>query len=168
MHPRADLPVLYRIRMMTVEDIPTVMEIDTLSFPNPWPENTYQYELTENIASHLLVIEEGSSGEVAGFIGYWQILDEAHISTFAIHPAWRRHGFGHAILQAMLADASAREIRLATLEVRAGNVAAQELYRGFGFKIEGRRKGYYRDNSEDALLMTAHRLPEPKRVQSET
>jgi [ribosomal protein S18]-alanine N-acetyltransferase len=153
---------------MTLDDIPAVMAIDGLSFPNPWPQNTYQYELAENRASHLLVLEEMPTQALIGFIGYWHILDEAHISTFAIHPDWRAQGYGRVLLEVMLKDASARGIQLATLEVRAGNAAAQALYRSFGFDVEGRRKGYYRDNGEDALLMTARRLPEAKRVQSET
>jgi ribosomal-protein-alanine N-acetyltransferase len=156
----------FRVRLMTTADIPAVMEIDGLSFPNPWPENTYQYELNDNRASRLLVIEDAAEHDVAGFIGYWRIIDEAHISTFAIHPRWRHRGWGRALLQTMLADASALGACLATLEVRAGNAAAQALYRDFGFVKEGLRKGYYRDNGEDALLMTTRQLPSPNRVQS--
>jgi [ribosomal protein S18]-alanine N-acetyltransferase len=155
-----------RVRKMTTEDISDVMEIDRLSFPNPWPENSFWFELTENQASHLLVVETAEAGGIAGFIGYWHIVDEAHISTFAVHPQWRGRGLGRILLSAMIAEAVSLEVCMATLEVRAGNAAAQALYRNFGFVQEGIRKGYYRDNNEDALLMTARQLSSPKRVQS--
>jgi [ribosomal protein S18]-alanine N-acetyltransferase len=166
MEEAAQPPIRYRVRKMTTDDIPSVREIDILSFPNPWPENAYWYELTENKASHLLVIEPTDGLGVVGFIGYWLIIDEAHISTFAVHPQMRHHGLGRILLQAMLEEAAGLGAVLSTLEVRAGNAAAQALYRDFGFQRVGTRKGYYRDNGEDALLLTTRQLPPSKRVQS--
>jgi ribosomal-protein-alanine N-acetyltransferase len=154
------------MRKMTTADIPVVMEIDGLSFPNPWPENTYLYELNENQASHIWVAESPQTGEVVGFIGYWLIVDEAHISTFAVHPRWRQQGVGRTLLQTALEEAASLGGILSTLEVRAGNAGAQALYQEFGFQRVGVRKSYYRDNGEDAYLMTTRSLPPPKRVQS--
>jgi ribosomal-protein-alanine N-acetyltransferase len=148
-------------REMTVDDIPGVLAIDQQSFPNPWPEHTYRYELRENPAAHLIVLEEPAAGRIVGIAGYWLVVDEAHISTFAIHPDYRRRGLGRLLLAAMLADADRRGAVLATLEVRVGNEAAQRLYRSFDFRQVGRRRGYYRDNGEDALLMTATKLIHP-------
>jgi ribosomal-protein-alanine N-acetyltransferase len=145
----------FLVRAMRPDDIPAVMEIDRDSFPNPWPENTYWYELQKNPASHLLVIQSRETAQVAGVAGYWLVIDEAHISTFAVHPDWRGRGVGKVLLAALLRHAAGRGAESAMLEVRAGNAAAQSLYRGFGFRAVGRRKGYYKNNGEDAVLMTA-------------
>jgi ribosomal-protein-alanine N-acetyltransferase len=145
----------FLVRTMEPEDIPAVMGIDRHSFPNPWPESTYWYELQKNPASHLLVIQSREDAQVVGVAGYWLVIDEAHIATFAVHPAWRGRGLGKVLLAAMLRHAGSLGAVSATLEVRAGNAAARSLYRGFGFRVVGRRKGYYKNNGEDAVLMTA-------------
>jgi ribosomal-protein-alanine N-acetyltransferase len=148
----------FLVRDMQAEDIPAVMGIDRDSFPNPWPENTYRYELGKNPASHLLVIQSRESPAVVGVAGYWLVVDEAHISTFAVQPEWRGNGVGKVLLAAMLRHAAKLGAKSAMLEVRAGNAAAQSLYRGFGFRTVGHRKGYYKNNGEDAVLMTAERI----------
>jgi ribosomal-protein-alanine N-acetyltransferase len=154
----AELAGEFLVRAMQPEDIPAVMNIDRDSFPNPWPENTYQYELRKNPASHLLVIQSRETAQIVGVAGYWLIIDEAHISTFAVHPAWRKRGVGKVLLTAMLRNAAGSGATSAMLEVRAGNAAAQALYGGFGFRAVGLRKGYYKNNGEDAVLMTADRI----------
>jgi [ribosomal protein S18]-alanine N-acetyltransferase len=156
----ADRAGEFLVRPMQPEDIPAVMAIDRESFPNPWPENTYWYELRENRTAHLLVIQSRENSEVVGVAGYWLVVDEVHISTLAVRPDWRSRGVGTVLLAGMLRQAAGLGATSATLEVRTGNQAAQVLYRKFGFQIAGRRKGYYKDNSEDALLMTADRLSE--------
>jgi ribosomal-protein-alanine N-acetyltransferase len=148
----------FLVRPMLPEDIPAVMDIDRNSFPNPWPENTYWYELRKNPASHLLVIQSRETAQVVGVAGYWLVIDEAHISTFAVHPDWRSRGVGKVLLAAALRQAAGLGAVRAMLEVRAGNTAAQSLYCGFGFQVVGLRKGYYKNNGEDAVLMTADRL----------
>jgi ribosomal-protein-alanine N-acetyltransferase len=145
------------IRAMRADDILQVMAIDSLSFPNPWPESTYRFEIAENPSAHLLVLEmeaEQGTREIVGFAGYWFIIDEAHISTLAIHPDWRERGLGQLILRALLREAAWRGALSATLEVRLGNRVAQRLYERHGFAVVGRRMSYYSDNGEDALLMT--------------
>lgn len=154
----AELAGEFLVREMQPEDIPAVMEIDLNAFPNPWPENTYRFELRKNPASHLLVIQTREPAQVVGAGGYWLIVDEAHISTFAIHPAWRHRGVGKVLLAALLRQAVALGAATAMLEVRAGNAAAQALYAGYGFHPVGLRKGYYKNNGEDAVLMTAERI----------
>ena len=155
---------------MTVADVPQVLEIDRLSFPLPWSAASYKHELSQNKHAHFFVaLESGQSrwekwlgrwGErrVIGFSGYWYILDEAHISTVAVHPRWRGRGIGEELLRAMLARALKQGAVEATLEVRVSNIVAQTLYRKYGFEDVGLRKNYYRDNGEDALLMTAKPL----------
>ncbi len=141
---------------MTLDDLPAVLEIDRMSFPIPWPERSYRFELTENPASQLLVtIVGGQSGpRLVGYIGFWLIVDEAHISTLAVHPDYRRLGIAEELLEAGLERGARMGADMATLEVRVSNTAAVNLYRKHGFQIVGRRAKYYRDNDEDALLMT--------------
>jgi ribosomal-protein-alanine N-acetyltransferase len=141
------------IRRMTMEDLPRVLQIDRLSFPVPWPERTYRYELTENSAAHLIVAEAADQ-TVVGYAGYWLLVDEAHISTLAVHPDYRRRGIGEELLRTALRDGAERGADLATLEVRPSNKAAVDLYRKYGFEVVGRRTRYYRDNDEDAWIMS--------------
>lgn len=147
------------VRAMELDDLAKVLEIDRLSFPVPWPERSYRYELTENPASNLLVAEgNGPAHRVVGFIGCWLIADEVHISTLAVHPSSRGQGIGRMLLEATLDQSARRGAEIATLEVRVSNTTAINLYRKMGFEIVGRRPGYYRDNGEDALLMTVSGL----------
>ena len=90
--------------------------------------------------------------------GYWLLDDEAHITTIAVHPAWRQRGLGRGLLVRMLGQARQAGALSSTLEVRAGNVAAVGLYERLGFVEVGLRRGYYRDNHEDARLLTLHGL----------
>jgi ribosomal-protein-alanine N-acetyltransferase len=145
------------IRRMTLEDLAEVLQIDRLSFPLPWSERSYRFELTENPASHMLVAvrQDGGRPRVVGYAGFWMLVDEAHISTLAVHPDCRRAGLGAELLRRVLDDAARSGAEMATLEVRVSNQAAVNLYHKFGFQIVGRRTRYYRDNGEDALLMTA-------------
>jgi ribosomal-protein-alanine N-acetyltransferase len=146
------------IRPMQSEDIPRVMEIDRLSFPLPWSENSFRKELAENEHAYFFVADEvagAARADVVGFAGYWYIVDECHISTLAVHPTWRRQGLGELLLRAVLQHAMDQGAVLATLEVRQTNLRAQALYQKYGFDVVGRRRQYYRDNGEDALLMTA-------------
>jgi ribosomal-protein-alanine N-acetyltransferase len=149
------------IRPMREDDIERVQAIDKLSFSLPWPERAYRYELKENPASLLRVAEvEALDGkrEVTGMAVVWLILDEAHIATIAVHPDYRRQGVGERLLLAILEGSARRGAQHAMLEVRAGNQIARNLYQRFGFVVVGRRPNYYRDNSEDAVLMNLHGL----------
>jgi ribosomal-protein-alanine N-acetyltransferase len=144
------------IRPMTLGDLPEVLRIDRASFPLPWSERSYRFELTENPASHMLVAvsREGREMRLVGYAGFWIFVDEAHISTLAVDPDYRRMGLGAELLRSVLDEAARIDADLATLEVRVSNQAAVNLYHKFGFQIVGRRPKYYRDNEEDALLMT--------------
>ena len=101
----------------------------------------------------------GTVRNVVGYSGFWFIVDEAHISTIAVHPDWRGHRVGEALFVAMLEQTLALGGLSATLEVRVTNERAQNLYRKYHFEVVGRRRHYYRDNGEDALLMTAELGP---------
>jgi len=144
------------LRRMTLEDVPAVHEIDNLSFSLPWPERSFRYEITQNPVTRGWVAE--ADGRIAAMLVLWFIVDEAHIATIATHPDFRRQGIGEQILIQALLDVRAEGARRAFLEVRAGNVAAQSMYRKYGFVVDGIRPRYYRDNNEDALLMSLEGL----------
>jgi len=146
------------IRAMQMEDIEQVVAIDRLSFSLPWPANSYRFELKENKTSRLWVVErvdDGNPAKIIAMIVVWQIVDEAHIATIAVHPEYRQLGIGKRLLAYALRAARWQGMHTATLEVRAGNLAAQAMYCKFGFVIAGIRPHYYQDNQEDALIMTA-------------
>lgn len=154
------------IRQMCLDDLPSVEEIDRLSFSLPWPKNAYRFELLENPSSLTYVAELISpldttkidSPKIVGLCVIWLILDEAHIATLATHPDYRRLGIARQLLVKALRESIARGCTSATLEVRAHNLAAQALYQAFGFAVVGSRPKYYQDNLEDALIMTVSPL----------
>jgi ribosomal-protein-alanine N-acetyltransferase len=142
---------------MTVEDVPAAHEIDKSSFTLPWPERSLRFEVSNNPVARCWVAE--LDGRVVGMLVLWMIIDEAHIATLAIHPDFRRQGIAEQLLVTALEKANEEGAQSALLEVRAGNEAAQALYQKYGFEVVGRRERYYKDNNEDAVLMTLKRLP---------
>jgi ribosomal-protein-alanine N-acetyltransferase len=168
----------YIIEPMRLRDIGEVMEIERASFPSPWSARAYRHELLENDLSHYLVVrqrqmegaglsllgkvrrslEVGKQLPILGYGGFWMMAGEAHVSTIAVQPNWRRQGIGELLLVAMLDRATELEANIATLEVRVSNVTAQNLYRKYGFRQVGLRRRYYRDSDEDALIMSTERL----------
>jgi len=159
------LQLVITFRPMTLTDVERVHEIDILSFSMPWSERSYRFELTENHNSTVWVAEaarDGARPEVVGMIVIWVILDEAHVATIATHPDFRGNRIGQRLLAHGLLAAFQRGARLAYLEVRRSNLAAQKMYDKFGFELVGERPRYYKDNNEDALLMTLNNLQPEK------
>ena len=151
-------PVRLRVGPMTFADLPEVHRIEQASFSVPWPDEAYRSELLANrLASYLVVRADAVDGIIA-YGGIWLMVDEAHITTFAVDPAWRRQGVGETLLLALLDLALARHAREATLEVRLSNLPARRLYEKYGFRPVGLRPRYYSDNGEDALIMTTEPL----------
>lgn len=149
------------IRRMTVEDVSAVVELDQKSFSLPWPERSFRFELTDNPASRCWVAD--LDGKIVGIIVVWLIVDEAHVATVATDPEYRRQGIGKRLLSHALQSLILEGARSSFLEVRESNIPAQELYRKFGYEQTGRRRRYYRDNDEDAILMNLDSL-EPERL----
>jgi ribosomal-protein-alanine N-acetyltransferase len=144
------------IRRMTLDDLAQVIEIDKVSFSLPWPERSFRYEVTENPASRAWVAE--IDGRIVGMIVAWMLVDEAHIATIATHPDFRRKGIASRLLIYTLQVMANEGAKTSVLEVRESNSAAQEMYRKFGFEESGRRPRYYKDNGEDAILMSLYKL----------
>lgn len=150
------LPRALHIEPMRLEHVPSVLHVESLCFVTPWPRNAFQNELTENKLAHYFV---GYSGEeLVAYGGLWVILEDAHITTVAVHPAQQRQRYGERILIRLLDEAIERGACWITLEVRESNVAAQNLYKKYGFTVVNTRRGYYSDNDENALVMWAGNL----------
>jgi ribosomal-protein-alanine N-acetyltransferase len=150
-----------RFRPMVLADVEQVHALDQASFTLPWPERSFRYEVTQNSNAILWVAEmtaDDRSPQIAGMIVIWLVVDEAHIGTIAVHPDYRQHGIGRILLARGLLESQGRGARRAYLEVRRSNLAAQALYRQFGFLEVGVRPRYYQDNREDALLLTLSKL----------
>ncbi|MDR1397123.1 MAG: ribosomal protein S18-alanine N-acetyltransferase [Desulfarculales bacterium] len=133
-----------------IEDI---LAIERVSFSSPWPREIFAAELGHSHSLALGADWEGRGGCLAAYIFLWLIADEAQIHTVAVHPALRGKGVASYLLKFSLRCARFRGARWASLEVRGSNSAARRLYEKLGFKLVGRRPAYYRDPSEDALLM---------------
>jgi len=144
------------VRRMTLEDVPAVVALDKLSFTLPWPERSFRFELSDNPASRCWVVEE--EGVIVSMIVAWLLVDEAHIATIATHPDHRRRGIARNLLTYALRYMSREGAVSSFLEVRESNEAARAMYKSFGFEETGRRRRYYKDNGEDAILMSLNGL----------
>lgn len=144
------------IRRMQLDDVDQVHTVDRLSFSHPWPRRSYIFDLQNNPNAHLWVAEAqhpGGEELVVGMLVLWMVIDEAHVGTLAVHPQYRRQKVATRLLATALQSMADAGVHRVTLDVRAGNIAAQRLYRKFGFYTVTRRPRYYRDNHEDAFLM---------------
>ena len=168
----------YSVAPMRLEDVPTVSSIEKTIFSLPWSTAAFSYEIRHNPASQYFVLrhhakelepDTGASlpGRVRrllqgsridacllGYAGMWIAADEAHICTLAVRREWQGRGLGELLLVTLIERVMQLGSQLLTLEARISNVRAQNLYRKYGFKVVGRRKAYYSDNHEDALIMT--------------
>lgn len=156
---------MIEIRRMELKDIPEVVEIDRNSFTLPWTERSFKYEVMENSAARcwVTIVDE----RVASMLVLWIIVDEAHIATIATHPKFRRRGLAKKMLIHSLVAAREEGAKKALLEVRARHVIAQKIYCDIGFVEVGHRPMYYRDNGEDAVLMTMEDLAGLKFAEAE-
>lgn len=153
-----------QIRPMATEDLTRVHALDKKCFSTPWTLKIFRFEVEENPASYQWVAEikteDSRQADLAGAIVVWLLVDEIHIATLSVDPAHRRRKVATKLLCTALRAGLALGAVTATLEVREGNLGAQRLYQKFGFHPEGRRKRYYQDNGEDALILTLHKLGE--------
>ncbi len=128
-----------------------VMEIENRSFPSPWSRAAFFHEITGNDFAYYITAMAGKT--VAGYAGMWIILDEAHITTLAVHPSYRGKGIGGMLLRELASRAKQKGCAKMTLEVRPSNSHALELYEKLGFVSCGVRPKYYSDTGEDAMIM---------------
>ncbi|NNC39577.1 MAG: ribosomal protein S18-alanine N-acetyltransferase [Acidimicrobiia bacterium] len=143
------------IRAMTPSDVPAVLELEQLIYPEPWSEKVFNDELAQPSRVYLLALDDG---EVVGYSGLMVVFEDAHITTMSVAPAARGSGVGQRMMMKLVDAALAAEAEHLTLEVRMSNDPAQALYRKFGFAPVGVRKDYYLN--EDALIMWASGINE--------
>jgi ribosomal-protein-alanine N-acetyltransferase len=145
---------------MQLTDIPYVMAIERRAFPLAWTSGIYRRELTANPWSHYLVLHSLTPDQPAilSYGGVWQMDHAGHISTIATHPDCVGRKLGSYVLIHLLLRAYEVNCTEATLEVRVTNTVAQALYAHYGFEVVGRRRRYYANNHEDALIMTRSTL----------
>lgn len=138
------------IRTMRSADLPQVMLIELSTFTMPWSEATFR-GLLRRRDSDLWVAD--IKGEIAGYAVFWAVLDQGELGNVAVDEAHRGKGIGSRLIKAVLDRANQRGVREIFLEVRKTNVRAQDLYKSFGFSEVGRRRNYYLEPLEDALVM---------------
>ena len=139
------------ISPMRSDDLDEVVVIERASFGMPWSRGAFLYEIEQNRVARCWVLREGDT--VVAYLCLWEIGDELHVTNIAVHPRLRRRGLARQLLGAILHDGKSRRLRSVTLEVRPTNDEARALYESFGFRVVGRRRGYYYDTGEDALIM---------------
>ena len=148
LHHNPGPPVI--IRKMAEGDIDNIMEIEKSSFIAPWTQKLFEETLYSPISMNL-VMEE--AGKIVGYIMLYSVQNEAHMMNIAIHPAYRRAGNAYRLIAHTIALLKKNNIDELFLEVREGNAHAINLYKKHGFKVIGKRRKYYSETNEDALIM---------------
>ncbi len=138
------------IREMNVNDVPAIAELERVCFSDPWSENSISSELN-NPLSYWLVAED--NGVIAGYVGSQSVLDAADMMNIAVSSDYRRQGIGQALIEGLVAHLLRKNVIALLLEVRVSNIPAITLYEKLGFEQVGRRRGYYHNPREDALIL---------------
>ena len=133
-------------------DIDAVVALEAESFTSPWSRDTLVWELANSDVTRVYLLRDTDDRAMA-FCIVWVIFDELHINTLAVSPAHRRQGLATRLLRDVMAEAALEGARRATLEVRESNTAALGLYAGLGFRVAARRREYYTNPPEDALIL---------------
>ena len=150
-----------KIQSLTTDNLTELLELDKACFDGLWTMEGYLREL-ESPNSHFLgLFSPFNHSELLGMGCFWSILEEAHITILAVHPQYHGQGLGKALLYSLLQTAADLGLERATLEVRDSNYVAISLSPKFGFKTAGKRRGYYKDNNEDALILWLSELQQP-------
>jgi ribosomal-protein-alanine N-acetyltransferase len=143
----------YSLEPMRRADLDRVVAIEREAFSMPWSRGAFLYELEQNRVARCWVCRE--DGVIVGYLCLWEVVDEVHITNLAVDRLHRGRGIARYLLTEILGDAARRGIRTGHLEVRPTNTSARRLYESLGFRVIGRRAGYYYDTGEDALVMQA-------------
>jgi [ribosomal protein S18]-alanine N-acetyltransferase len=143
----------FEVRRMQAGDLDAVAALEQVCFSDPWSRLSFESEIGDPDGIHWAQVAL-REGRMAGYVIGWFVLDEAHIANLAVAPMYRFLGLGRRMLLLAIGEARRREARWLGLEVRPSNAAGMALYRGLGFRLTGVRKRYYRDNGEDALVLT--------------
>ena len=139
------------IAPMEARHIERLAEIETECFSMPWSYESLAEELANPLAVFLVA---SYGGEIAGYIGMTQVIDEGYIANLAVTQQMRRKGVATALLDALVEHAKENNLSFLTLEVRQSNLAARRLYERFHFESAGERRDFYANPTEDAVIMT--------------
>ena len=163
------------LELMREADISTVQEIEREIFATPWPKNAYYRELASRSSAHYVILRQDGNVEkpanlkgseldpsIIGYGGMWRMYDEAHVTTIGVRRDMQHRGYGRALFAGLVQAAYDMGAKWVTLEVRTTNENAMRMYEAFGFKVIGRRKGYYTDNGEDAIVMWSDSIHSPR------
>jgi ribosomal-protein-alanine N-acetyltransferase len=152
------------VEPMRESDVPVVQDIERSIFSTPWPRNAYYRELGSRNSAYYIVLrrELPERREIVGYGGMWRMYDEAHVTTVGVRRDLQHRGYGRIVFAALLQGAYDMGAKWVTLEVRVSNENAMRMYEAFGFKVIGRRKGYYTDNGEDAIVMWSDSIYSPR------
>lgn len=137
------------------QDAEEIARLESVCFSHPRSEAALLEEISQP-ERYILVVMKSQKGLVKGYAGMEYVLDEGYITDVAVFPDRRRCGVGSALLRELERRGRQLKLRFLTLEVRPGNLAAVRLYISLGYEEVGRRRGFYRDPREDALLMTKY------------
>jgi ribosomal-protein-alanine N-acetyltransferase len=148
------------IEPMKLEDIEDVHRIERQVYPTPWSIAVFRTEVARR--QHNIYLVAKYEDQVIGYICLFHVFDEGHITNVAVDPKYQRQGIGTRLLLTAINKAITVGVRYVTLEVRESNLIAQHLYRKFGFRLTGRRQGYYSDTKEDALVFWAGDITSPE------
>jgi ribosomal-protein-alanine N-acetyltransferase len=164
MAARVEMPqpedVTVAISPMRRRHLRSVLRIEALVYPRPWSLSLFMSELALRTSRAYVVARV--DGFVVGYAGMMLAGEDAHITTIAVDPEWQRYKIGTRLLLHLIREATDRESRHVTLEVRVSNHGAQAMYRLFGFRPAGVRKNYYAETNEDALVMWADDVDQPE------
>lgn len=141
---------MIEIVSMVESHVAQVAALEKACFTTPWSENSVRAELTNPLSLWLVAVDHG---EVVGYVGSQSVMDEADMMNVAVSDAYRRQGIARKLVEALITALDARGVRSLTLEVRASNEPAKQLYKQIGFEQVGRRPNYYRNPKEDALIL---------------
>ncbi len=140
----------FRFERITADYLDEVMGIEVEAYPEPWSRGMFREEIKSPRSYFYLAFQED---KLVGYGGFWLVLDEAHITSVTIRSSSRGQGLGRDLTQFLLKAAMDAGAQVATLEVRASNLTARNLYESEGFRQVGLRKGYYPKSKEDAVVM---------------
>lgn len=132
-------------------DTKVLAELDARCFAVPWSEQSFSEEIENDIATYFVVCD---GRKPVGYIGFWRVIDEGHITNIAVLPEYRRCDLASALLSEVIKKAKKDRLCILTLEVRKSNAPAVSLYESFGFEALGERKNYYTKPVENAVIMT--------------
>lgn len=142
---------MLKIDLMTESDVEGVWAVDKECFKLSWSLNSFYEEMKNELSVYFVAKEEN---EIVGYAGFWNVAGAGDITNVAVHPDYRRKGIASLLILTMIKKSRELNLSSLTLEVRESNIAAQNLYAKFGFSTIGRRKAFYSDNREDALIMS--------------